>query len=439
MKRKSNLFGFIKKVVTIALRLFYRKIEVYGYEQIPNDVPLIFTANHQGTLMDAVLIICNSKLHIASLARADIFKKPLIKKLLNALMIIPIYRPRDQVDIKEKNEKVFQDCFAFFKKKGSIIIFPEGSNGLEWHLRSFKKGVARLAFGAEVKNQFNLNLHVVPVGIHYSKHTGFQSNIVVNYGKPICVANYETVYNESAAKGIKQLMQTIRSGIQEKMLHLPLTENYKEQVMALRILQNEVAQQKHHKKKSQQQLIESNQNSANDLTALKENNLPVYEQLIQQLNSYLKLLKQHGLKDKTLIQNKSIGILLAKFLGLMCLSPLWLWAVFNCGLAYVLNRFLIKMMGLTVYFMGSIKLVLGLFVTGFLFLWQAVLVTVLCKSIFMGLLYFISLPLLGIFWYRYNVWIIKFMSSIKKNRLMNTGELDKLFQLRQTILLSLNF
>lgn len=438
MKRKSALYGFLKTLVSIALKLFYRKIEVHGYEQVPDDVPLIFSSNHQGTLMDALLVICCSKLHIASLTRADIFKKPLVKRFLNAIMMIPIYRLRDKVDIKEKNAETFKDCFAFFKKKGAILIFPEGSNGLEWHLRSFKKGVARLAFGAEVNHKFQLNLHVVPVGIHYTKHQGFRSNIVVHYGQAIKVSDYQNTYEQSAAKGIKQLMQAIRSGIQDKMLHFPSIENYEAQVMALQILQNNAAQQKRFKRKTQLQLIESNQTYINQLTALKEKDSPAYEQLIQQLNKYLNLLKPYGFKDKTLAQNKSLGVLLAHFLGLMFLSPLWLMAFFNCGAAYLLNRFLIKKMGLTIYFMGSIKFVLGLFVSGFLFLLQAIIVAVLMNSWFIGLLYFISLPLLGIFWYHYNVWIIKFAHQVKKNRFMNTGELDEVFQLRRTILGGLN-
>lgn len=436
MKRRNSFYGFLKMIVTIGLRLFYRKLEVHGYEQVPKDVPLIFTSNHQGTLMDAVLIICSSKLHIASLTRADIFKKPWVKRLLNAMMMIPIYRPRDSVNIREKNDEVFRDCFAFFQKKGAIIIFPEGSNGLAWHLRSFKKGVARLAFGAEANNQFNLNLHVVPVGIHYSKHTGFRSDIIVNYGKPIKVANYKTVYEQSAAKGIKQLMEAIRSGIQEKMLHFPSIENYKAQVMALRILHNEAILQK---KIPPLQQLKTKQKYVSRLDALKQHDLSGYNNLIEQLNRYCHLLKQHHLKDKTLIQHKSIGVLLAQFIGLVLLSPLWFFAVVNCGLAYLLNRFFIKKLGLTIYFLGSIKFVLGLFVSGLLFLLQAFLVGCLFKSGVVGLLYFISLPLLGIFWYHYNVAVIKFMSSVKKNRLMKSSKLDEIMQLRKTILDKLDF
>ncbi len=436
MKRRNSVYGFLKGMVSIALRLFYRKLEVHGYEQVPKDVPLIFTSNHQGTLMDAVLIICSSNLHIASLARADIFKKPWVKRLLTALMMIPIYRPRDKVDIREKNEETFKDCFAFFKKKGAIIIFPEGSNGLAWHLRSFKKGIARLAFGAEASNQFNLNLHVVPVGIHYSKHTGFQSNIVVNFGKPIGVADYKTAYEQSAAKGIKQLMEAIRNGIQEKMLHFPSVENYDEQLMALHMLQNEAALKQ---KKRPLHWVESSQVYINQLTTFKNDHPDNYHHLIQQLKHYLNVLKQHNLKDKTLVQNKSMGVLFAQFFGLLCLSPLWLCAVFNCGVAYLLNRLLIKKMGLTIYFLGSIKFVLGLFVSGWLFLLQAMLLAVFTKSILAGLLYFISLPLLGIFWYRYNVAVIKFISQLKKNRLLNSGELAELMQLRKAILNELDF
>jgi len=434
MKRRNSFYGFLKIVVKKVLHLYYRKFEVHGFEQIPDNVPLIFTPNHQGTFMDAILTICGTNLHIASLSRADIFKNPLAKKLLNAFMMIPIYRPRDKVDIQKKNEQVFNACSAFLQKKGAFIIFPEGNNGLEWHLRTLKKGCARLAFGAEVNNQFNLNLHIIPVGIQYSKHSGFRSNILVSYAKPIRVADYETVYKHNTAKGINQLMKAIRSGIQENILHFPSIENYDAQVMALRILQNDAAKKKQHKKISQLQVLETDQNYVSKLTSLKQNNLPAYETLIKQLNTYINLLKQHNLKDKTLSQNKSIGILFVQFLGLFFLCLVWLWAVFNCGLAYVVNWFLMFKMGLSIFFTGAIKFTLGLFVSSFLFLIQAIVVAFLFKSIFIGFLYFVSLPFLGIFWYHYNVAVIKFSSYIRKNRLFKRGALNEAADLRQTIL-----
>jgi len=104
------VYSFLKIFVTLALKLFFRKWEINGYQHIPKNTPLIFVANHQGTFMDAILIICSSNLQIASLSRADIFKNPIIRKLLTMLMMVPIYRPRDQVDIAKKNAEAFRSC-----------------------------------------------------------------------------------------------------------------------------------------------------------------------------------------------------------------------------------------------------------------------------------------------------------------------------------------
>ncbi len=51
---------------------------------------------------------------------------------------------------------------------GVIIIHPEGLCVNEKRVRPLRKGIGRIAFGAEEENNWNLNLKIVPVALNYT-------------------------------------------------------------------------------------------------------------------------------------------------------------------------------------------------------------------------------------------------------------------------------
>ncbi|MEI6062544.1 MAG: 1-acyl-sn-glycerol-3-phosphate acyltransferase, partial [Bacteroidota bacterium] len=72
----------------IAHRLYYRRITVVGLEKIPADTPVIYAPNHQNALMDPLAVAFAARRQLAFLARADIFQKPAVARLLNMLQIL---------------------------------------------------------------------------------------------------------------------------------------------------------------------------------------------------------------------------------------------------------------------------------------------------------------------------------------------------------------
>ena len=54
---KDNLYTFLRPIVDWCIRHSYRKIEVRGEENLPQDGPFILAANHSNTLMDALVIL----------------------------------------------------------------------------------------------------------------------------------------------------------------------------------------------------------------------------------------------------------------------------------------------------------------------------------------------------------------------------------------------
>lgn len=166
----------------IAIRVFFRKIVINYPERLHEKGPLLLASNHPNSFLDSVLL--NTIFHqpVWSLARGDVFKKPLFRKLLTAVKILPVYRTSEGVENLSENYKTFDACMKLFKQNGVITIYSEGKCINEWHLRPLKKGTARLAIKAWEEN---IPLRVLPVALNYSSFTRFGKNVFINFGEII--------------------------------------------------------------------------------------------------------------------------------------------------------------------------------------------------------------------------------------------------------------
>jgi hypothetical protein len=144
--------------------------------------------------MDPAFVGLTMRPQVYFLARGDVFKKPLAKRVLYSMNILPIFRKEDSLNNHEKNEITYDLCSNLLAKKKFIIIYPEGYCVQEKKLRPLKKGAARLAFHALQKNNWEIDLHILPVGVNYSNPNKFQSDIVIHFGKPIRILDYKNDY-----------------------------------------------------------------------------------------------------------------------------------------------------------------------------------------------------------------------------------------------------
>ena len=207
--------------VYVLHRLYYRRLTVVGYEKIPANTPVIFAPNHQNALMDALAVLFTARRHVVFMARADIFKKPAVAKILNMLQILPIYRIRDGVEALGRNQEVFDNTVDVLKSNIPLCILPEGNHEGQKRLRPLKKGIFRIAFQTEESNSFNLNLHIIPVGLDYSDYFNAGSDLTVVFGTPIKVADYAEQYRENEQKTINTLMHLLAENMRSVMIHIP--------------------------------------------------------------------------------------------------------------------------------------------------------------------------------------------------------------------------
>ncbi len=203
---------FLTLFFRLALRIFYSRIDVVGAERVPADCGVIFAINHPNGLLDGLFVLCFAPRSVAFLAKAPLFRYPLIGWILRRFDSIPVYRKQDEA--AGSNRETFARARELLARPGSIAISPEGTTHSDSRLRELKTGAARIALGASA-----VAVAIVPTGIDYTEKRTFRSAAVVSFGEPIevqpCAVDAD---GESPAEAVDALTDAIRRGLESVTL-----------------------------------------------------------------------------------------------------------------------------------------------------------------------------------------------------------------------------
>ncbi|HEX2976354.1 MAG TPA: 1-acyl-sn-glycerol-3-phosphate acyltransferase [Bacteroidales bacterium] len=206
--------------------VFYRKVIVFGRENINPDSSNIFAPNHQNALMDALAVLFTHKGQPVFLARSDIFKRKAIASILYFLKILPVYRIRDGFSSLKGNDEIFGKTIDVIRNKNGLVILPEGDHAGYRRLRQLKKGICRIAFQAEEASGYNLNLKIIPVALEFSNYTRYRQVLTVVYGKPIEVSEFFGSYRENPERALNELREKLSDSMKDLMIHIESQEDY---------------------------------------------------------------------------------------------------------------------------------------------------------------------------------------------------------------------
>ncbi len=181
----------MRKVLTPFLRLianiFFRRIEIIGWEKVPSG-PVIFAVNHPNGLIDPLFLLCFTPRPVSFLAKAPIFKMPLIGWFARGIDSIPVYRTQDNYSTTQ-NRETFAAARALLVRGGAIAIFPEGTTHSDPRLKELRTGAARIALGCSAADSTVCpDIVIVPTAIFYTAKQSFRSNALVYFGDGIPVA-----------------------------------------------------------------------------------------------------------------------------------------------------------------------------------------------------------------------------------------------------------
>jgi len=176
------ILGLLK----FALRVYFRRIEIIGLEHVPRKFPVIFVLNHPNALVDPVFLFCLAPRRVSFLAKAPLFRVPVLGFFIRALDSLPVYRRKDEGEDVSRNEETFVAARKLLASGGTIGICPEGVSHSEKRLLPIKTGAARIALGAVSTGEV-ADLKIVPAGLYYTSKTKFRSSVLLYFGKPIDV------------------------------------------------------------------------------------------------------------------------------------------------------------------------------------------------------------------------------------------------------------
>ena len=225
------LYRFLKFLIGIGIRLYYKEIRVNNKVLLQSKEPLIIIANHPNTLMDAWVIGMICKQPIYYMAKATLFDSKWKLKLFRGLNMIPINRKGEGVTEGVNNDYSLEECYRILEEKKTLLIFPEGTSYKERVLRKLKSGTARIALEAEARNNGKLNLKVVAVGLNYSQPEKFRSRILINIDQPIAIAPYLKKFEENQFETAQKLTQRFRERLEKVLLTTETKED--EETLAL--------------------------------------------------------------------------------------------------------------------------------------------------------------------------------------------------------------
>ena len=216
----------IVAVVRLALRIYFQRIEVAGLEHVPRDTPVIFVLNHPNALVDPVFLLCLAPRRISFLAKAPLFRMPVIGYFVKALDSLPVYRRQDEGEDVTKNQETFVAARKLLASGGTIGICPEGVSHDEPGLRPIKTGAARISLAAVSTGEVS-DLKIIPAGLYYTSKTSFRSDALLYFGNPIDV---EPVTLEPDGSPPREAVRQLSSKIEKALRNVILDAKHEEEL-----------------------------------------------------------------------------------------------------------------------------------------------------------------------------------------------------------------
>ncbi|MGA8806373.1 MAG: lysophospholipid acyltransferase family protein [Thermoanaerobaculia bacterium] len=174
---------FITAVLRLIAKTFFRRIEIVGFEKVPRG-PVIFAANHPNGLIDPLFLLCFVPRPVSFLAKAPLFRMPLIGWFARGIDSIPVYRTQDNYSTSQ-NREMFSAARALLVRGGAIALFPEGTTHSEPRLKELKTGAARIALGCSAEEC--PDIVIVPTAVFYTAKHSFRSDALLYFGDGIDV------------------------------------------------------------------------------------------------------------------------------------------------------------------------------------------------------------------------------------------------------------
>ena len=136
MPRANPVYQTARVIATLTIKPLFR-LRIEGAEHVPKEGPVLIAANHLSTL-DPIVLAYGVPRPVAFVAKAELFKMPILSWLVPRLYAIPLERGAGDLSAVRAAIRALKAGLAFG-------IFPEGTRSRTGKLQPFKTGAAAIA------------------------------------------------------------------------------------------------------------------------------------------------------------------------------------------------------------------------------------------------------------------------------------------------------
>ncbi len=420
------LYRLVKIIMSYALSKYFVEINVLHEERIPEGKPILLLPNHRSAFMDPVVVASQLKGQSHFITRGESFNNKLVVKIFGWLNMIPIFRREHSPDKAHQNEDIFRYCHALMEKNGQLMIFPEGICQTKFLLSPLKVGSARIALEAEQKNNFDLDVHLVPIGINYTNPHRFRGKVTLSVGEPLRAKDYQQDYEADNWKGVEKLTQDLEERLKAQILILEDQSEIEMIGQIENLLQDDTsvlaAQDWYHQRKEINEKVQR----------YKTENNADFKIFKNRLSSYFGAIDRLGIRRTTWMK---AGIHLKRYWVLRTFLLALGLPIFILGFAlHFVPFFLTVTLASTIVkrvdFMGSVLLALGILLFTVFGLSEAALLHYFVGNWIVTIAFVIIWPTLGLFTYGYLAELVQWIANLKWTRL-KLGRRELLDRLQQ--------
>ena len=393
------VYGFAKFLVIASTRIFFSRIYQKGEERFNrNNKPTMLSSNHPNTMLDCLNVAERIPMQMTHfLGNASMFQSKFNNWFFSTFFVIPIQRKQDTGGRKFDNKKSFAKVNTFLESGGALFIAPEGGSNIARRLRPLKSGTARMALNTENENDFKLGLEILPIGQNYSDQLSFRSQLFMNVGEPIKVADYKTAYekdNYAAATAITEEL--------DKRMRALLVDTKDDEEDAFIRKVEEICQTEN--KLPFNEVVYRSQNLIANWRKLQIENPTEANALQTDIESYFSILEKNKTPDSVASQihqgAKSTWWL--RMIGVVIGFPFFIYGWANNFLANYIPKLLMDKSGLYIGYNSCVKTLSGIFTYPIFYGLQIWLVSQFTSGSYIIWGYILSVIVLGLFawWYK---------------------------------------